>query len=204
MAYQFIWLVQDYLFWPLSYRISGKLKKERYLCIKTEYIIFICATLITFLLCGLWHGASWNFVFWGGLNGLILSIEILFKKKKQRTFYFIGKLLRTSYVFIAISFTWVFFRAATFSQSVTILKKIFFQFSLSSFQFLNTNIFATIIFSILILICTEYFFLRKSSFAVLFSKKNGDIQTTSVTIIMIFFIILFGNSDGSQFIYFQF
>ncbi len=195
---------RDYLFLPISYRISARLKKEKYFFIKTDYIIYIGATLITFLLCGLWHGASWNFVIWGGLNGLLLSVELFYIKKRKRNYHFLIKLLRISYMFIAISLTWIFFRAYSFTQSITIYKKIFFHFNISSFQLLNSNIFVTIVLSIFILIGTEYFFLRKSTFSNLFNKKYGEVKTTFITIMMIFFIILFGNSEGSQFIYFQF
>ncbi|MEI7983341.1 MAG: MBOAT family O-acyltransferase, partial [Bacteroidota bacterium] len=54
------WL-RDYLFLPLAYFFSGKMKKESYLRIDSNQLIYAFATLITFTICGLWHGAAWTF-----------------------------------------------------------------------------------------------------------------------------------------------
>jgi len=65
-----------------------------------------------FLLCGLWHGASWNFVIWGALHGLFLVIERLgLLRLLQRTW----PPVRHAYCLSIILITWVFFRAPTLS-----------------------------------------------------------------------------------------
>ena len=81
------WL-RDYLFLPMAYSISRKLKKDRYLRIKTDNIIYIIATLVTFLICGLWHGPAWTFVAWGFYFAVFLILEQLF----------IGRLLRKLWI----------------------------------------------------------------------------------------------------------
>lgn|SRR5215813_1150258 len=64
---------------------------------------------IVMLLGGLWHGASWNFVIWGGLHGGLLAFERAFGK---RPLYFaLPKPLRVGLTFVIVLFTWVFFRA---------------------------------------------------------------------------------------------
>jgi len=68
------WL-RDYLFLPLAYSSSRKLTKSSYLGVKTDQVIYIYATLITFLVCGIWHGAAWNLVIWGLIQGLLMSFE---------------------------------------------------------------------------------------------------------------------------------
>jgi len=61
----------DYLFTPLNMNLR-----------RLNKIGAIISIFTTFLLCGLWHGASWTFIFWGGLHGLLLSIHwMLFGKK---------------------------------------------------------------------------------------------------------------------------
>ena len=77
--------------------------------------------MIVFLLSGLWHGASWNFVFWGGCHGLLMVIERLLKNKLDR----IPKIIRGCFTFLFVNVMWVFFRAANFGQAFEILGKVF-------------------------------------------------------------------------------
>ncbi|MCH5339023.1 MAG: MBOAT family protein [Acetatifactor sp.] len=77
--------------------------------------------MIVFLLSGLWHGASWNFVFWGGCHGLLMVIERLLKNKLER----IPKIIRGCFTFLFVNVMWVFFRAANFGQAFEILGKVF-------------------------------------------------------------------------------
>ena len=69
-----LWFMK-YLFLPVAYSFSRKLKKNRYANIKADKIIYMYAATITFVLCGFWHGAAWNFVVWGAFHGLFLVIE---------------------------------------------------------------------------------------------------------------------------------
>lgn len=62
------WL-RDYLYIPLGGSKKGKFR--------THFNL-----ILTMLLGGLWHGASWNYIIWGGLNGVALSVERLFRRKK--------------------------------------------------------------------------------------------------------------------------
>ena len=71
--------------------------------------------LITFLVSGLWHGANWTFVAWGGVHGLGQILEELFRKKakKQNVLsHFISVVL----VFCFVALAWIFFRAQSFSE----------------------------------------------------------------------------------------
>ncbi len=80
--------------------------------------------MITMLLGGLWHGANWTFIFWGGLNGLALCAEKIFPpaKNEKGIFHSIMKIIA---VFVFISFTWIFFRAETFSGAWAVIRGIF-------------------------------------------------------------------------------
>ena len=74
--------------------------------------------LIVFLASGLWHGAGWTFLVWGGLHGLGQIIERAWGKSRER----LPKLLRWALTFAFVSVAWVFFRAPGVSQALTLLK----------------------------------------------------------------------------------
>ncbi len=78
---------------------------------------------IVMLLGGLWHGASWNFIAWGGLHGVLLGSERLLGKKP---FYAtLPKVFRVSFTFVLVLIAWVFFRAETFSGALNYLGSMF-------------------------------------------------------------------------------
>ena len=107
------WL-KEYLYIPLGGNKKGKLR---------QYVNLS----LTMLLGGLWHGANWTFVFWGGINGLALCFdklckEIFHHEKPDTGIMRVIKII-TTYVFI--SFTWIFFRSDSFGHAWTIIKGIF-------------------------------------------------------------------------------
>lgn len=76
--------------------------------------------MIVFLASGLWHGASWTFVFWGAIHGLFSVITRMFKKFFESLNPVLNWLITFSFVNVA----WVFFRAETFSQAAILLKAL--------------------------------------------------------------------------------
>ena len=107
------WL-RDYLYIPLGGNRDGKLKTYRNL-------------MITMLLGGLWHGANWTFVAWGGLHGFYLWVEkaLLDARKETSKPSFIPKFILAMATFFLVNVTWVFFRAGTFAQAGSILQSMF-------------------------------------------------------------------------------
>jgi hypothetical protein len=184
------WL-RDYLY--ISFGGSRKGKFRTYINL-----------MLTMLIGGLWHGASWNFVIWGGLNGLYLSVEKALGVVVANPRNFLIKLAKSSLVFILICFTWVFFRAATFSQANVIFHKMLLDHQWSHFNPLNTNMLTSVFASIGIMLLTEYAVLRKKSFDSIYSLKRGGLLLAASSVLFFLYIILFGNSEGGQFIYFQF
>ena len=78
---------------------------------------------IVMLLGGLWHGASWNFVMWGAIHGVLLGSERLIGKKP---FYFmLPKAGRIGVTFVLVLIAWVFFRAETFTGALHYLGSMF-------------------------------------------------------------------------------
>jgi alginate O-acetyltransferase complex protein AlgI len=102
------WL-RDYLYIPLGGNRHGPARTYT-------------ALLGTMLLGGLWHGAAWTFVVWGGLHGLYLSVERWLRGRfagwQPGPLALIGLALLT---YLLINITWVFFRAKDFTVAATIL-----------------------------------------------------------------------------------
>jgi len=88
--------------------------------------------LLTMLLGGLWHGASWNFVIWGGLHGSWLAMErLLTRSHKTITEAIPGvfaqtvvRTLKCAAVFHGVCLTWVFFRARTLHDAMVLIRQI--------------------------------------------------------------------------------
>ena len=99
------WL-RDYLYIPLG---GNRLSPPR------TYINL----LLTMLIGGLWHGASWNFVLWGGMQGGVLAAERWFGVRAPRSS--LAQWIRRLAVFHLVCFAWIFFRAPTLHASVSML-----------------------------------------------------------------------------------
>lgn len=103
--------------------------------------------LITMLLAGLWHGAGWTFIFWGGLHGLYICINHLWRKAGQSMPKPIGWFI----TFMAVNIAWVFFRAESFQTAFVVLSAMFGQtgtFNTVIFHFKNI-----VLIILLIIIC---------------------------------------------------
>jgi alginate O-acetyltransferase complex protein AlgI len=107
------WL-RDFIFLPLAYAISRRIKSTRLLGIRTESWCYYPAMFLTMLLCGLWHGAAWTFVVWGVYHGAFILLERFALKK------FLKRLwapLQVAYALLIVTFGWVLFKAADFSYA---------------------------------------------------------------------------------------
>lgn len=98
--------LRDYLYIPLGGNRKGKTRR---------YINL----MLTMLLGGLWHGAGWNFMIWGGLHGIFLVINHGFSALRPAAERptFLGTVLGRTVTFMAVVWAWVFFRAETFAQA---------------------------------------------------------------------------------------
>jgi D-alanyl-lipoteichoic acid acyltransferase DltB (MBOAT superfamily) len=77
--------------------------------------------MITMLLGGLWHGANWNFVIWGGLHGLALAVQRLLPTSRSRVAAVLGWFVTFQFV----SVTWVFFRSPSIDASFDYFATLF-------------------------------------------------------------------------------
>jgi D-alanyl-lipoteichoic acid acyltransferase DltB (MBOAT superfamily) len=85
-------------------------------CVESRRYFNLMATM---LICGLWHGAGWNFIFWGGLHGLFLIINRLWSKVCNIRLHWA---LACAVTYISVVSAWVFFRAETFQSALAILQ----------------------------------------------------------------------------------
>lgn len=105
------WL-RDYVYIPLGGSRCSKLRN--YLNI-----------LITFLVSGLWHGANWTFIVWGGIHGVAQVIEKILGLNKSTSTSLPLVIVRVLLTFMIVNLAWIFFRMPTFSDSFGIIKQIF-------------------------------------------------------------------------------
>ncbi len=77
------WL-RDFLFLPIAYALSRRIRRPRLAGVPAESLAYVGAVLATMLLAGLWHGAGWNFVLWGGWLGSWMAVEHLLRRPLRR------------------------------------------------------------------------------------------------------------------------
>lgn len=126
------WL-RDYLYIPLGGNRKGKVR---------QYVNLFT----TMLLGGLWHGASWNFILWGGMHGTALALDKMrmelfgkVKKVRSRAYLFLQKGLGLIITFHFVCFCWIFFKAGTFENAKVILHQLFYNFNAQAFLPLVQN-----------------------------------------------------------------
>ncbi len=105
------WL-RDYLYIPLGGNRYGVPATLRNL-------------MLTMLLGGLWHGAAWTFVAWGGLHGIFLSIERLVGIGRSEARPWLKAVPRVALTFFLVMLAWVLFRAQTFPAAIGVYRQLF-------------------------------------------------------------------------------
>lgn len=170
----------------------------------------VIALLITFILCGFWHGASWTFIFWGFLHGFFMAFSVATAKPRKRLLELSGlsqsKLLpalQGIITFNLISFAWIFFRTPSFEYAGDMIDQIFSFFRPGILpQFINGY---PIVF---FLIITGYFlhFLPKSlEFKTVdFLSRRSIISLAFLLAIFIWIAAQVKSSELQPFLYFQF
>ncbi|MEM6333118.1 MAG: MBOAT family protein [Planctomycetota bacterium] len=107
--------LRDYLYIPLGGNRRGEMRRSLNL-------------LLTMLIGGLWHGAGWNFIIWGGLHGVYLTIHHQFSKwvgaDRKATGVGVGRVLGVLVTFAAATLAWVFFRAVTLDGALAVLSGV--------------------------------------------------------------------------------
>ncbi len=186
---------RDYVYIPLGGNRKG---------LKRTYINLF----ITWGLTGLWHGASWNYIFWGLYFFIFIAMEKAFLDEKLEK----NKILATAYSLLIAYFGWVLFKFENTSAMFTVLKGMFLLNKNSFTDFETTSAFlSNIIFIIVACLCATPLFKHISKFISDRAEENiivaraWSVVTIVSPIILIFisFINIVGNSYN-PFLYFQF
>ena len=200
---------RDYMYIPLGGNRKGKLRK---------YINI----LLVFAVSGLWHGASWNFVFWGMLNGFYQVIGDLCKpiKAKINTLLRVDKtsfscrVRETVITFILVDFAWTFFRAPSLGVALHMIKSAFAEFN--PWIFFDGRIyklgvdekdFRVLILGLIVLLIADILNEKKIEFRTFLSKQEIWFRWLFyiVAILVILLLGVYGPAyQTSDFIYFQF
>jgi len=185
------WL-KDYLYIPLGGNRKGKFRMGINL-------------ILTMLLGGLWHGASFRFVIWGALHGIGLVINkiwnSLFGDRYSRSK--VGRFIGVFITFQFVSFCWIFFRAPDMESVGMMLRQIFQNFSPGSFMTVLPaygNVFVLILIGYIIHLLPEKI---KESYRGLFIRVPLIAQ---LAIVMLVAVMLFHmrTTEIMPFIYFRF
>lgn len=200
---------RDYLYIPLGGNRKGTARK---------YLNM----MIVFLTSGMWHGAKWSFIVWGGINGLyqIIGERLMPVRNKLNKFLrlkresFGHKLFKVVTTFVLIDFAWIFFRANRFTDAFGIIKSMFsvrnwwvlFDDSLFTLG-LDWKNFVLLILAILILLVSDIFKYKGIKVRRVIMRQELWLRW-SLYIAAIAGILVFGiwgpGYDASAFIYFQF
>jgi D-alanyl-lipoteichoic acid acyltransferase DltB (MBOAT superfamily) len=173
--------------------------------------------LVTFVLSGLWHGANWTFVIWGGIMGLAIALEVLLQSRRpgavidtpggERLLPELRTVLRIAFTFSIICLGWVFFRAASVTESWAAIQSMATGlFDPAGYQaaaeFLRANHGRTILVCLGILLLIEWLQRRHPHPLVLPAWSTW--QRWSLYTVLLWYTLYSGPKENSPFIYFQF
>ncbi len=201
---------RDYLYIPLGGNRYSKIQKYRNL-------------LITFLISGLWHGANWSFIIWGGLHGIYQIIGDLIKPiknyfnaffhvKTESFSYKFGQMLIT---FVLVDFAWIFFRMNSLKNSI---KFIYFMIiKWNPWVLFNQTLYTLgldqkemhiLLIALCILLLIDFIRYKHNLLLDVFLETQCLWFKWGSIFFLFFFIIIYGiygpEFDSKQFIYFQF
>jgi len=184
---------RDYLYIPLGGNRGGLFKVVR-------------NTFIVFLVCGLWHGANWTFIFWGLINAIyFLPLLILGKNRNHlntvaqgKTLPNIKELSQMVTTFTISTLAWIFFRADSISQAFSYIGNIFSK-TITATPHANE---AEILPFISIMVAVEW--LQRDKEHALEKLEMNPVIRWVIYYALILIIIFFGEFGERNFIYFQF
>jgi alginate O-acetyltransferase complex protein AlgI len=186
--------VNDYIFNPI-------VLKNRYW---GNWGVFY-GLLISFVVIGIWHGASWNYVLFGLLQAIAIIYEICTRKARKKvskkiplSIYNFASILFT---FLFVTFSLIIFQSATLKEATTTISAIFSHPGKLFYDKPSTLLFMLIGCGVMMLVDVHKEF-KIFEFST-FSNKNWFVQQVSYALLLIY-ILLAGVFDGGQFIYFSF
>lgn len=200
---------KDYLYIPLGGSRRGVIRKYG-------------NKVLVFLVSGLWHGATFSFIIWGGINGLYQVIGEIFSPIRDKAVALFRlhrdslshRLLSMFTTFVFVDFSWIFFRAGSFEKSIEIIrqmisvKNIWILLDDSLYNCgLDRKNFQLMLLCIAVLLFADYCKLQKISIRKIVAAQDYWFRWLFI-VFSICCILTFGvwgpNYDAANFIYFQF
>jgi D-alanyl-lipoteichoic acid acyltransferase DltB (MBOAT superfamily) len=202
---------RDYVFLPLSFTLSWKINNGKIFFIKKEHFIYISASIITWFLTGLWHGANYTYILWGMIHGCLLIVYYIQRNPRKKLLKRIGitndhlaiKIFETIITLCFVIMAWIFFRSENIGQVINYLSEIFSSslFSIPHFPGIRRAL-PKIILIVVFLLIEWYGRAQHHAIAHLEFKWGRPLRYTLYYAIIIA-IFWFGGKE-QQFIYFQF
>ncbi|MCF8367124.1 MAG: MBOAT family protein [Bacteroidales bacterium] len=184
--------MRDYLYIPLG---GNRVKTQRRLYFNLWFV---------FLVSGLWHGASWNFVIWGAYHGFFLILDKIFLLKLLEKS---GKVFSTIFTFFLALMGWVVFRIESFDTAMIYYGKLF-AFDFSAIPFYNDpEVYAILIIAALfsfITVTKSGLKLQHMVFYADYSEKRKLVMFLLVVILLVLSVSAITTSGFNPFIYFRF
>ena len=189
---------RDYVYIPLGGSRVGKIRHRINL-------------IVTFMVSGLWHGANWTFVAWGGVHGIAQVLENAMNPKKYRKSTGVFWWIRTAFVFAFCSFAWIFFVSESIGDAFYVIGHLFVgiaspvEYIKSGFTDAGLEIvdFGFLMLSIMILTVYDYMSLKMDVISVI-SRGKGVVRWAAYVGFAVWVIINLPVANSSEFIYFQF
>lgn len=187
--------IRDYIYISLGGNRKGKVR---------QYVNLI----ITMLLGGLWHGASLNFIAWGGMHGVALAVhkwlrENVFHHDKHYHSRGVKWVLSVLLTFHFVAFCWIFFRNHTFEASWTMIHQIYSNFHPELFVQVVSGYW--VVFAIMLLGYLTHFTPDKlQDRFIRLLERGGVIACALLIVVVIYVVIQVKSSEIQPFIYFQF
>lgn len=179
---------KDYLYIPMGGSRCGE--KRKYLNILTVFFVS-----------GLWHGANWSYVLWGGYNGILVVAHSFISKhitKNVKHVNYFANFLKVITLNFFIIISWIFFRSSSVEEAFVVIGKIFF---VSDYASIDINMILKPILILIFFVIIElliYIIHKRSKYLLKSSYKFG------VSFALVSFTIIFGTFSNTPFIYFQF
>jgi alginate O-acetyltransferase complex protein AlgI len=176
--------MRDYLYFPLGGNRHGRINGLRNL-------------IIVMFLGGLWHGASWNFVLWGMIHGMLLVFEHLLKEWKQIP---VPPILSVLATFTLVTLVWIPFRSTDLSVSIYAFRQLFNQ----DLMYINElSVQQIVAVAVLCLTLAYQYWRREKYLSDLLQNVPYTVQASLLSMAMLS-IAMTSTGDSHAFIYFQF
>lgn len=190
--------VRDYIYTPLFLSLRN---------IPANLRLYF-TMLMTMTLLGLWHGAKWTFVIYGIYQGILLVIYALCKNKVLSKIHFKNPFASATWFFARVVFMFhltvlglIVFNSSSISQATEMVKALFFNFHLLAGAGLNSMLLKGLFYVTPLIMVHFIMFLKKD---LLFILKSNCLVQALFFYLIFYFIVIFGEQSGKQFIYFKF